>query len=994
MVYAFERCELDEARLELRCDGALVEVQPKVLDLLLYLLRHRDRVVAKDELLDALWPGAAVTESALTRAVSEARSAIGDRRRSAIRTHARQGYRFEAAVHERGGAPPAGSAATPGAATTDIFVGREAALATLRGALDEALAGRGALVLLTGVPGIGKTSTAEHVAAEAAGRGARVVGARCHEAAGAPAFWPWVQVLRALVEERDPEALAPEERPAWQLVAGAEARGPALPSEGERFRVFEAVGRLLARQARARPVVLLLDDLHWADPPSLLLLRHLAADLGRSAVLALGTVRDGEPDPGGAMAALQSEAARQPGPGRIALEGFSEPEVAGFLAAVRGEPAPEGLVHELLVRTEGNPLFIREVVRLLAAEGHLALRELASNWSLSVPRTVRDVIARRLARLSADCQEMLQAAAVIGREFPLTTLTDASDWEPEAIRAALDEAAAARLVAEQPRRPGTFSFEHALVREALYDGTPAGARAQWHRRVGEALETRHAAAPDPVLSELAHHFHAATPAGTEERAIDYAVRAAQRATRLHAHEDAALLYERALDALELRVPLDEPRRLELLLALGDARLLAAEVEAARAAFLRAATAARSLDAAPAFVHAAQGYGASTLWGVPPDETQRELIDEALALQPAAAPRQRARLLSLLCVSPSANDDGERSDALSHEAIALARALGDPAVLSEALHARHFLLRGPDHLDERESLAAEILELAQEIGSAERAYAIPETAAADRLVRGDLVGYREMLAVAEAQAERERHPAFQWLHLATRASVALLRGRLDEAEVLIPRALDAGQRLRAAQALPLFLGQLFLLRREQGRIAEVSGLFESADLLRADLARAFAAAARAELDDREGARRALDALAGDDFRALPRQDSWLATLCEAARVAAWLGDRPRSEALEALLAPYAACHAVVPGALLYLGPVSRALAHLAHARGERDEAAGHFEVALAESARVGALPVHLRVCREYEACLRESRDPAQRQRARAIGERVRHLAGPA
>ena len=755
MPWSFGDCELDPERLELRRGGRPVEIQPKPLEFLFYLVRNRERAVTKRELLGALWPDTAVTENSLARVASLARLAIGDREGGGARIHTlqRRGYRFEGAVDAR--SAPAPSASTRGAPTADPFVGRAALMETLAGAWAQAERGVGQIALLHGEPGIGKTRTAAELAALVRGTGASVAVGRCPAARGAPAFWPWVQVLRELVSEEHAAELRARLGPGAALVAPLipalrsardEERAPA-GGEAERFLLCDGVAALLAHVSRERPLLIWLDDLQWADAPSLVLLRHLPAALRSARAMLVATVRADDADATPELADALADLARADACRQFRLEGLTPDEVSGFLEARGRKDVSRDVVSVLHGRTSGNPFFLRELVGWLEQISALDAGELGAAVESAIPPGVRDVIGSRVARVTGECRDALAVAAQIGREFDVPLLERAAGIPRTALLAVLDEAAAAHLVQPLRERPGRFAFEHELVREVIASAATGGESARIHRAIGHAFEALHAHEPEPPLAALAHHFHLASSAGEEKRALEYALRGAAAANAVLAFEDAALHLERALHALELLGGSGE-RRLELLLELTEARLRSGSVPATREAALRAAEAARTLGDADGLVQAALGYGGLALWGVPASPERRTLLEEALAAVGPAPSLARSRVLARLIAERPDRDTRARVDPLAAEAIAIARRLGDPECLAETLHARHFVLQGPDHLDERAELASEVLALG---GKPELAWAIRENLAADRLMRGDADGCRHELARARAEA---------------------------------------------------------------------------------------------------------------------------------------------------------------------------------------------------------------------------------------------------
>ena len=435
----------------------------------------------------------------------------------------------------------------PGSAVGQL-IGRDRELAALLDGLESALVGRGRLFLIAGEPGIGKSRLAEELTERARGRGAVTLFGRAWEAGGAPAYWPWVQAIRTYARNRDPSTLRD------QLGNGAADVAQMLPElrellpeigppvsldpEGARFRLFDATATFLRTAAEVEAIVLVLDDLHVADTSSLLLLEFVARELAEMRVLVLGLYRDLEVDPESPLSSLDRYASST-----LRLSGLREQEVARLIEERHDVESGEGLAAAIHRETEGNPLFVGEILRLLATEGRLEDAADGPALRISIPATVRDVIGRRLRRLSDDCKSVLTLASVLGREFDLDALAGVTDHEVEGLFDLLDEAISAGVVGEVPGAHRRLRFAHVLIRDTLYDELTATRRMRLHRSVGEALEALYATDPDPHLAELAHHFHEAVPAADAGKAIEYARRAGDRAATLLAYEEAARLYE-------------------------------------------------------------------------------------------------------------------------------------------------------------------------------------------------------------------------------------------------------------------------------------------------------------------------------------------------------------------------------------------------------------------------------------------------------------------
>ena len=536
-VFAFGSFEADEALRELRREGRPVEIQPTPLRLLMYLLQNRERVIPKDELLDRVWSDTTVSDGVLFTALKEIRRALGDdgSRQRVIQTLRGRGYRLIAPVEERLAVEAVATRSTQRGAPE--FVGRGPILDQLDAALEDALAGRGRIVLLAGEAGIGKTRTAEEFAAGAHARGVPVHSAWCREEKGAPPYWPWVQILRGLVDGLDADALRSKlgsgAARISRIVPEIRERLPDLPEapteadpEEARFRLFDAIAGFLTRASEREMRILIIDDLHWAGGSSLQLLEFLAHEIGATRILLLGTYRDVEVDRDHPLAGSLAELARHDVCVRIPLEGLQHEEVRELVQRLAGSDPSEDLVAEVLERTDGNPFFIRELLSLLSERHAEGVPVDAASRAREVPAGVRAVIRGRLQKLPPTCDEALEIASAIGREFAVEILEAASGVGSESVAKALDEAHRAGLVEEAPT--GGYRFIHALTQEAVYVELGAYRRAQIHGRVGEALEWLHAADPDPHVAELAHHF---SSAGNLEKAVGYATRAGHRAMR-------------------------------------------------------------------------------------------------------------------------------------------------------------------------------------------------------------------------------------------------------------------------------------------------------------------------------------------------------------------------------------------------------------------------------------------------------------------------------
>ena len=879
-------------------------------------------------------------------------------------------------------------------ASTDLFVGRERELGELLVSLEDALSGRGRLVLVAGEPGIGKSRLAEELLLEAAERGATVLVGRCWEAGGAPAYWPWVQALRSLLHERElpgidslgggPGAAAlgqliPELRPAAKDVSP-----PSLESEGARFQLFDGVARLLSESAAGRPLVIVIDDLHAADPSSLLLLQFLAGQLTRSRVLIVGLHRDDDLRGDRKLTASLAAVLREPTSRRMRLAGLSVADTSSLIESIVSHPVSEPALERIHAETDGNPLFVGEIVRLLSAEGALEPASERPSAPPPLPDTVTEVISQRLDRLPPECRALLRGASILGREFPVKELAAVSGMEESAVLETLDEAITARVLTPSSA-VDRVRFSHALVRDTLYGSLTAAQRREAHRRAGEILESFYARDPDPHLAELAHHFYEALPAGEPGKAVEYARRAGRRAGQLLAYEEAVRLYRLALAALDIAAPAADDERCELLVALGDAAARAGDETGARATFLQAADVARRAGLSLELARAALGYGGRFVWSrAYTDAHLIPLLEEALVSLPADVPDLRAKVMARLAGALRDHPSRERRASLSAQAVGIARSLADPAARAYVLAGRYGAVLWPENPEDRLTVADEIVALAEQVSDDERAIEGRIYRVIAHMELGRMIDAEAELEIAAERAAVLRQPAQLWMTAAIRAVVALLHGRFTDAEPLIETALRLGERAQRRDAVLSHRLQLFLLRRESGDLAEVEELIERAvaDFPTRPVFRCALSCVHAELGHRDRARDLLHQLAPDDFAAIQRDNEFLFSLGFLADTAHELHDLHAATVLYDLLAPFAHLNAANADELA-TGSVSRPLGVLAATLARWDDAARHFEAALAHNAAMGARPWVAHTRHGYGSMLLARGGAADSERGRAL-----------
>lgn len=847
------------------------------------------------------------------------------------------------------------------------LIGRDREMGELGRALGRAVAGRGHLVLVSGEPGIGKSRLLDELTAQARQHQVTPVTGRCWEAGGAPPYWPWVQALRTYVRDRSAEEVRAEVGAGGRLVAQlipevqehvADVAEPALGGDPEaaRFRLFDSVATFLINASRARPLLVGLEDVHAADEPSLLLLRFLSAVISDIPLLVIATFRDTELE--GARLALLTEIARQPAASEIALGGLSEDDVRRFVRATENVAPPAGLAPLLFAQTDGNPLFIGEIVRLLAQQGRLDRLPDSVSWRLTLPAGIEAVVLTRLSYLSQSGRSLLTVACVLGREFDLAVLERVSGLERADVVAAVDEAISARLVTEIPGMLGRFRFGHVLIREALYKQLSVGERSRLHERAGLALEEVHRHDLLPHLSEIAHHLFEAAPAAGVERGIDYARRAAAHAATLLAYEEAIRFYAMAVRLSEMADHRDERLRCELLLGMGESQARAGDASAAKASFLDAAAMARRIGLPESLARAALGYGGRFVWeAARGDAHLRPLLEEALEALGSEENDLAARVMVRLAAGPLRDTpDTATRDELSRRAVDLARRLGDPMTLAYTLAGRYAATWWPENLEERVELARELIAAARLAGDMERELQGHHYLFLARFEQGDRAGAERNLRAQVDLANQLRQPAYSFYDATVKAMMATFEGRYGRSEQLIAEAFELGSRAERSMAEIYRSLQLYALRKDQGRAGEAEEQLE-------EKARAFPtyfalSCALADIFVSVGkgrrARDLLDRFAADAYGRLPPNDEWLFSVCLLAEVAARLRDVDRARELYELLEPYAG-RVALSAPDVCVGAVSFFLGSLAVVLERFDVAESHLERAIELNSRMGGRP---------------------------------------
>ncbi len=846
------------------------------------------------------------------------------------------------------------------------FVGRANELDKLRSLLPRAAGEGRRFALVGGEPGSGKSRLVREFATEASNGGALVLYGACDATVAAP-YGPFVEALESLDAAVEPELISREMGrgaavltrllPDWSDRIGVPTPTAAADHDTERHRLHTAVTELLEVVGRQWPLLLVIEDAHWADGSSLLLLRHLARAARQARVLLLATFRDTEAEVPATLAETLADLRRSDDAVRIRLTALSEDEVRDFVrraSADQGGVELADLAGTISDLTGGNAFLVCELWRAMLETGVVdlvdgALQVTRPLAELGTPESVREVVSQRLVRVSRETTAVLELAATVGAEFDLDLLRRGSGLDDAALHAAIDEAVRSGFIEELAGHGLAYRFTHELVRRAVYDRLTAVRRAEFHLRVGEtreASEDRSARA----LTDLAHHFTAAAPLAGVDRAVEYIVLAAEAATDALAFDEAATLLQSALD---LGVA-DATKRGHLLVELGRAQHRAGKALDALSAFMAAADIARTEADAELLARAAIGYE-EACWrpGVVSDASG--LLEEASASLGDERSELRVGLLSGLARALDMKGERERAAIVRRSAIELARRLDDRAGLAHVLM-RSYWSRGTTPLEEIISMLAEAKALGEEMDSIE----IQTEAAAWRVpsfvASGDLASARlevvSMLEMARASAQ-----PFM-IHVAEhyRSAIALADGRLDEAEEAAHRSHEVGRLLTGRDASGVYGIQIFSLRREQGRLAELAPVIR---LLTTRAGRDHGSwrpglvAMLVELGMETEARRELEGIAQEGLDQL-RESLWLATLAYLAEASSALGERELAAVLYEELTSLGETNVMIGHLVAYYGAADRYLGMLAATLGEWGQADRHFERALELDRERGAM----------------------------------------
>ena len=874
-----------------------------------------------------------------------------------------------------------------------VFVGRQREMGDLKAALEDTLSGRGRLVMLVGEPGIGKSRTAQELATYAGLRGAQILWGRSYEEQGVPPYWPWVQAIRSYVRDRDPDQLRSEmgagAAEIAEVVSDVRDRLPSLPPapqlepEQARFRLFDSITVFLKTASQRQPLVLVLDDLHWADQPTLALLQFMARELGGARLLIIGTYRDMELSRQHPLAEALGELTRERLFQRVLLRGLTQEDVGRFIDMTSGHTAPRGLVEAVHTQTEGNPLFVTEVVRLLVQEGELSAEQVreTDSWTIRIPEGVREVIGRRLNRLSQRCNEALTVASIIGREFTLAQLRPLiEEVTEERLLEVLEEALSSRVVEELPQAVGRYQFTHALIQETLAEELSLNRRVRLHARIAETLEELYGDDAVGHASELAYHFAESESVLGPVKLVRYSILAGERALAGYGYEEAQSHFQRGIDAKGSQPADEETAALYYGLGRAQAATFERHNVSEPVASLRRAfdyyVETGEVDRAVAVA----SYQTPSFSGVITGAS--ELISNALALVPPDS-HQAGRLLSQYGLHLGRGEgDYEGAREAFSGALGVAQREKDTALemqtLANAAYVDFFHDRGQESLDK----SRRAIELAQRVEDAEAEVNARMNASRVLQDLGELVEARVHAEAALALAERFRHRHWLTVALRNNQTVHQLVGDWIGARDFSDRGLILSPRF------PPVLFNRILLEYEAGdwnlgrellerlvEVMEASPPAPTLDIAMPALAIALVARITGKSDFLEVA-----ATAADTVLAFDSVQPIIAIVVQAslALLAVVRGDAVAAEEQYAVLEHHRG--RMWHGSFV---PLDRLLGLLSQTMGNLDQAAAHFEDALTFCRKAGYRPELAWSCCDYADALRERDGDGDRAKAIAL-----------
>ena len=880
------------------------------------------------------------------------------------------------------------------APVTTEFVGRQSELSALIERLERSQLGSGDAVLIRAAAGLGKSRLCAEILQIATKRGIVGLSGHCLEGGGIP-YLPFAEIVDCAIAAFDNEEVRASAAgaagqdlmyiaPALRDVLPDLEPTPGRPHELERQSLFAAVREFLGRLARISPLLLVIEDAHWLDDASALLLRYLIRMAKGRPMLIVITSRTGA-DAAMEVDAVQAEVVRQTPDGVITLGELSLPEVETMIAGLVGRAPPSYVASALYERIGGNPLFVEQVVNHLVDENKLFDErdrwiELTSFDALPLPGTVRSAIEQRLDGLGPEAERLIAVAAVAGRRAEYELVATVSKLSANDLLEAVESAERSQLIVIERRRVGLeLQFRHDLIRQVALDKMSLPRKQELHLALASAIESRNEAAAGGFEQDLTYHYLESGSRPHAELALKYLRVAAQRAVAATAFEDAARLYAEGVDL----IPASEPtNRCEMLLLLGEARKRVSDSDLARAAFEEAARLAEELDDSNLYARAALGYARSWPTVGTVDQRAVRLLSVAIDMVPPAQLDLRAQLMSRHALQILYG--GKPSEVLhrARAAVDAARMAGNPVTLARSLQVLHVAMWQPEHLFERLAIATEIIDLASAMRDPTVALWGLRPRIADLMELGDIPAAEADINAYERGAAATRQPIFLWQAAVRKATFAIFQGRLDEGERLAQRALELGRQAEGQNLIAAFGGQLLVIRWQQGRLAELRSLIESSRENQPGVAlwTAVLAFIESESGNQSRASALFEELAKDRFEAASREDSGLVVLVLCSLVCAGLGDGLRAEQLYERLLAYEGRNIVVSEGVASVGAAALYLGMLSAAARRLEDAERHFRDAIEFNGKMGGKPWMAHALFELAVLLLKQRRAGDRREA--------------
>lgn len=922
----------------------LLKVDSRQLELLEAFLQTPQRVLTRSELLDRVWQRKFIGESALSVCVAKLRKALGRTPRGGdyIENRYGKGYRFRARVL----AVPAKNLV---ASTTDEStanapvrsgVGRSDTRERLRAALDGAIMGKGSFVALMGEPGIGKTHLAESLEHESQARGVRTAWGRLPTDSGLPPLWPFVQLVRELDGDdyaNDILRVWTDDKGAPNMEAPSSAERHRLSANRTSIRANNTIIDAIHKASREQPLVLLLDDLQWADAATLHTLIHLVSDITHWPILLVAMVRS--PELGNACKAELGRILSHRNCNRIELARLGEAEVEDYVVRVFGV-TDKALSREVYRRSEGSPFYMVELLRPWAGSS------LPEPSQLRLSKVALDLLRQPLESLPRGARRVLSIAAVVGRDFDLGLVSQVDGREPDEILEEIDASLANGTIVESVQIPGAYAFDHELIRELLYTSLPVTECCKLHLRVGEVLERRRAAGVSVTSAQLAHHFLSALPYGNVDQAIVHARTAAAAARRLASHQDVRSLIARALEATKLQQNPAPELLVTLLLELAMVERVLGGVSYVEH-LSRAIALAREHRLGPQL--AISGRLLCPTPGLPAATESYQVLNDALAMLPPDAKSVRASVLVHLAWTAPNCESATRVNALLAEAEALIEGVDDPEPAELVWEAKLFFNSAPDRHAYAEMLATEIdreLRANPELALQGRIFATWVYRMVSACQRGDKQGMQRCINSRAALVTRLNNVELEWHQERVPLIMRMNCGDFSGLDRDFKRLRDRARVLKLQRWQDIWgrdYGALLMWTADVSEISTRARVALTPQTSEIPMIRARKILTLTEYGFLDDGRAALDQITPQWLCDLPHDREYIVVLAELASASAAVANLELCSELYRLLSPYCRYYAA---SVSYHneGSISHMLGLLARALGHDEEARAHFETA--------------------------------------------------